>query len=307
MRTQGFEGMGWPLAFVLSWQPTRFEAAAAIEDLEPTLAQLRALGYAGVELAIRDPATVPASKLRALLERYGLRVPAIGTGQAWVEEGLSLTHSDAVVRRAALARLEAHLELAAEWGSLVIIGLIRGRLMAGVDRAQALEWLSEAIARLADRAAAYSVRLALEPLNRYETDLLNTVEEALAMIERVGRSQVGVLLDTFHANIEEASLERAIARAGERLLHVHIADSNRWAPGWGHLDFESVLKALREVGYRGWLSAEVLPRPSLEEAMAQVARWAAYRAEPGPPSRCRLTLPPTAGGFASGSSDTLGA
>ncbi|WP_322801439.1 5-keto-L-gluconate epimerase [Thermoflexus sp.] len=265
--------MGWPLAFVLSWQPTRFEAVAAIEELEATLAQLRALGYAGVELAVRDPATVPASPLRALLERYGLRVPAIGTGQAWVEEGLSLTHPDAAVRRAALARLEAHLELAAEWGSLVIIGLIRGRLMAGVDRAQALEWLSEAIARLADRAA-YPVRLALEPLNRYETDLLNTVEEALSLIERVGRSQVGVLLDTFHANIEEASLERAIARAGDRLFHVHIADSNRRAPGWGHLDFESVLKALREAGYRGWLSAEVLPQPSLEEAMAQVARWA---------------------------------
>lgn len=266
--------MEWPLAFVLSWQPTRFEAAAAIQDLERTLEKMRALGYAGVELAVRDPATVPVPRLRSLLERYALRIPAIGTGQAWVEEGLSLTHPDAAVRRAALARLEAHLELAAEWGSLVIIGLIRGRLMAGVDRAQALEWLSEAIARLADRAAAYPVRLALEPLNRYETDLLNTVEEALAMIERVGRSQVGVLLDTFHANIEEASLERAIARAGEQLLHVHIADSNRRAPGWGHLDFESVLKALREAGYGGWLSAEVLPQPSLEEAMAQVARWA---------------------------------
>ncbi len=266
--------MEWPLAFVLSWQPTRFEAAATIQDLESTLEQLRALGYAGVELAVRDPAMVPAPRLRALLERYGLRVPAIGTGQAWVEEGLSLTHPDVAVRRAALARLEAHLELAAEWGSLVIIGLIRGRLMAGVDRARALEWLSEAVAHLADRAAAYPVRLVLEPLNRYETDLLNTVEEALSLIERVGQPHVGVLLDTFHANIEEASLDRAIARAGERLFHVHIADSNRWAPGWGHLDFEPVLKALREAGYRGWLSAEVLPQPSREEAMVQVARWA---------------------------------
>lgn len=266
--------MGWPLAFVLSWQPTRFEAAAAVHDLERTLERLRALGYAGVELAVRDPAMVPVPRLRSLLERYALRIPAIGTGQAWVEEGLSLTHPDAVVRRAALARLEAHLELAAEWGSLVIIGLIRGRLMAGVDRGRALAWLGEAIAHLADRAAAYPVRLALEPLNRYETDLLNTVEETLALIERVGRSHVGVLLDTFHANIEEASLEKAIARAGDRLFHVHIADSNRWAPGWGHLDFESVLKALREAGYGGWLSAEVLPQPSLEEAMAQVARWA---------------------------------
>jgi len=100
----------FPLAFVLSWQPTRFEAAAAVEDLERALEQLRGLGYQGVELAIRDPAAVPVERLRALLARSGLRVPAIGTGQAWVEEGLSLTHPDPEVRRAALARLEAHLD-----------------------------------------------------------------------------------------------------------------------------------------------------------------------------------------------------
>ncbi len=272
--------MEWPLAFVLSWQPTRFEAAGAVGDLQRALERLRGLGYAGVELAVRDPVTVHVPSLRSLLERYALRVPAIGTGQAWVEEGLSLTHPDSAVRRAAQARLEAHLELAAEWGALVIVGLIRGRLMEGVRRAQAFGWLGEALARLADQAAAYRVRLALEPLNRYETDLLNTVEEALSLIAQVGHPHIGVLLDTFHANIEEASLEAAIARAGERLFHVHIADSNRRAPGWGHLDFASVLKALREIRYQGWLSAEVLPQPSLEEAMAQVARWAQGRLEP---------------------------
>jgi len=266
--------MEWPLAFVLSWQPTRFEAAAAVGDLERTFERMRALGYTGVELAVRDPATVPVRPLRALLERYALRVPAIGTGQAWVEEGLSLTHPEPAVRQAALARLKAHLELAAEWSALVIIGLIRGRLMEGVDRAQALGWLGEALACLTDQAAGCGVRLALEPLNRYETDLLNTVGEAMALVERVGHPALGVLLDTFHANIEEASIEAAIAQAGARLFHVHIADSNRRAPGWGHLDFDSVRKALQEVGYRGWLSAEVLPQPSLEEAMAQVARWA---------------------------------
>ncbi|WP_376791728.1 5-keto-L-gluconate epimerase [Thermoflexus sp.] len=266
--------MEWPLALVLSWQPTRFEAAAAIKDLERTLGRLRALGYAGVELAVRDPAVVPVQRLRALFERYGLQVPAIGTGQAWVDEGLSLTHPDPAVRKAALARLEAHLALAAEWGAMVIVGLIRGRLMEGVNRTQAMSWLLEALARLAELAAARGVRLVLEPLNRLETDLVNTVEEALLVIRRVGYPNLGVLLDTFHANLEEASLEAAIARAGDRLFHVHIADSNRRAPGWGRLDFDSILKALREVHYRGWLSAEVVPHPSLEEAQAQVARWA---------------------------------
>ncbi len=266
--------MEWPLAFVLSWQPTRFEAAAAIGDLERTLERLQALGYAGVELAVRDPTAVPVQRLRALLERCGLRVPAIGTGQAWVEEGLSLTHPDPAARAAARARLEAHVELAAEWGAMVILGLIRGRRMGGVDRAQALDWLVGALEPLAGRAAARGVRLVLEPLNRYETDLLNTVEEVIEVVERVGHPGLGVLLDTFHANIEEASFEAAIRRAGPRLFHMHIADSNRWAPGWGHLDFGPILRALREIGYRGWLSAEVLPQPSREAAMDQVARWA---------------------------------
>lgn len=266
--------MGWPLAFVLSWQPTRFAAAAAAGDLERTLERLQALGFAGVELAIRDPAAVPVGRLKPLLERHGLQVPAIGTGQAWVDEGLSLTHPDPAVRAAALARLEGHLQLAAEWGALVIVGLIRGRLMEGVPRAQALAWLAEALARLADRAAAEGVRLALEPINRSETDLLNTTAEALAVVEALGRPNVGILWDTFHASIEEADPPGAIAQAGGRLFHVHIADANRRAPGWGPLDFDPILRALRGIGYAGWLSAEVQPQPSLEEAMAQVARWA---------------------------------
>jgi sugar phosphate isomerase/epimerase len=264
----------FPLAFVLSWQPTRFEAAAAVEDLEGALEQLRGLGYQGVELAIRDPAAVPVERLRALLARSGLRVPAIGTGQAWVEEGLSLTHPDPEVRRAALARLEAHLDLAAEWGAQVIIGLIRGRRMEGVEAERARGWLIEALDRLAPRAAARGVRLALEPLNRRETDLLNTVAEVRALVEAVGHPNVGVLVDTFHASLEEPSIERALEEAGDRLFHVHIADSNRRAPGWGGLDFRPALKALERIGYRGWLSAEVIPSPTLEAAMIQVARWA---------------------------------
>lgn len=264
----------FPLAFVLSWQPTRFEAATAVAAWEQTLERLQALGYQGVELAVRDPTAVPARALRALFARYGLEVPALGTGQAWVEEGLSLTHPDPAVRAAALRRLEGHLELAAEWGAMVIIGLIRGRLGPGEDPGGARARLAEGLDRLARQAAARGVRLALEPLNRYEVDLLHTVEEAMALIQELGHEGIGILFDTFHANIEEASMEAALRQAGPRLFHVHLADSNRRAPGWGHLDFRPLLTTLRAIGYRGWLSAEVLPVPSLEAAMTQFARWA---------------------------------
>jgi sugar phosphate isomerase/epimerase len=103
------------------------------------------------------------------------------------------------------------------------------------------------------------------------------------LVEAVGHPNAGVLVDTFHASLEEPSVEAAIGEAGGRLLHVRIADSNRRAPGWGELDFQRALKALERIGYRSWLSAEVIPSPTLEAAMAQVARWA-YEALGAPPA-----------------------
>ncbi len=110
------------------------------------------------------------------------------------------------------------------------------------------------------------VRLALEPINRYETTLINTVDEGLDLIDRVGADNFGLLLDTFHMNIEEPSIEESIRRAGDRVFHFHVADSNRWYPGAGHLNFRSILSALAEIGYEGFVSGEFLPRPDAETA-----------------------------------------
>ncbi|MFQ6672056.1 MAG: TIM barrel protein, partial [Candidatus Tectimicrobiota bacterium] len=119
----------------------------------------------------------------------------------------------------------------------------------------------EALRECAALAEEEGVRLVLEPLNRYETNLVNTVAEALQLIKEVGSEAMGLLFDTFHANIEEPSIEGSIRAAGSRLLHVHVADSNRWHPGAGHIDFAQIVATLREVGYDGYLSAEILPLP----------------------------------------------
>ena len=107
---------------------------------------------------------------------------------------------------------------------------------------------------------------ALEPLNRYETDLVHTVAEGLDLLRRVGADNLGLLLDTFHMNIEEPVIEDGIRACGNRIFHFHVADSNRWYPGAGHLDFASIVQSLSASGYRGYVSGEFVPMPDADTA-----------------------------------------
>jgi sugar phosphate isomerase/epimerase len=110
------------------------------------------------------------------------------------------------------------------------------------------------------------VRIALEPLNRYETSLIARVSEGLDLIAQIGADNMGLLLDTYHMNIEEPIIEDSIRTAGDRIFHFHVADSNRWYPSAGHLDFRSVLDALFETGYQGYVSGEFMPLPDPDTA-----------------------------------------
>jgi len=262
--------------------PAQFQAATFKGDLDDNLAHIAGLGYDGVELAIRDPSLVDGDMLASAIERHGLEVPAIGTGQAWGEERLSFTDADTAIRAAALDRLKSHLPLAARMNSIVIVGLIRGVFRSEVPREQTKAWLIEGLRECARAAGPMGVRLVLEPLNRYETSLINTVGEALDVIERVGEENLGLLPDTFHMNIEEGSIEDSLRRAADRIIHFHVADSNRWYPGAGHLDFPRILGLLRELGYTGYVSGEFLAQP---DALTAARRAISYLQEVLPPNR----------------------
>lgn len=254
------------LSIVLSTQPAQFQAATFKGDLETNLRRIAGFGYDGVELAIRDPKLVDLDELERLVRKYNLGVPAIGTGQAWGEEGLSFTDPDPAVRRAAIERIKSHVPVAGRFGAVIIIGLIRGILKAGGEQAQSMDWLVEALRECSATARPHGIRLALEPINRYETTLINNTAQGLDLIERVGADNFGLLLDTFHMNIEEPDIGASIRLCGERIFHFHVADSNRWYPGAGHLDFKSILEALYATGYQGWVSGEFLPKPDAETA-----------------------------------------
>jgi sugar phosphate isomerase/epimerase len=247
---------------------------AFVGDLEQNIGRLAEMGYDGVELGIRDPRAMDAGALETMLARHGMVCPVISTGQAWIEERLSFTSPDASVRAAAVERIRQHLALAASLDTMppptshpmVMLGLIRGRRTAGVAEEQMMAWLVEALRECAAASAGTGVRIVIEPINRFEADFTHSAGDGLDLLERVGYDHVGLILDTFHMNIEEPSIEESIRLTGPRLFHFHLSDSNRWYPGAGHVDFASVVHTLAGMGYDGFLSGEFMAKPDPETA-----------------------------------------
>ena len=174
------------LSVVLSTQSAQFQAATFKGDLETNLVRIAALGYTGVEFAIRDPRLVNLDDLERITLKHNLSVPAIGTGQAWGEEGLSFTDPDPVIRNKAIERVKSHIPVAARFNAVIIIGLIRGIVRPEVKQAKAESWLCDALQECSQAAQPLGVRLALEPINRYETTLINTTLQGRELIEKVG-------------------------------------------------------------------------------------------------------------------------
>jgi sugar phosphate isomerase/epimerase len=257
------------IALTATPSQARFAPIVLRGGIDDAFALAAELGYDGVELHLRQPGDIDAAAARKLCVRYGLGVPTLGTGMAAGEDGLTFSDPDPDVRHKAVERIQEHIALAAYLDSAVTIGLIHGRLGSDSEqrparRAAGLACLDECCRS----ALAYGVTLLLEPINRYETDYLNTIEETLDAIEEIGAPNLKLLADTFHMNVEEVDMAAALRRAGPRLGHVHLVDSNRQAPGYGHVDMRSILQALSGIHYQGYLSFEVLPLPESR----QVAR-----------------------------------
>lgn len=250
---------GWPLGLIVPVQdPTPFSPFSP-GQWRDALREVAQAGYQVVELAVTDPKELDSEEVAAALAEENLRLSSLTTGQAAGKEGLSLSSPDAEVRQRSIQRICEHMRLAAPHGAVVIVGLLRG-----ADGS--LDLLVESLRECAQFDT--SVKIALEPLNRYESRLINTTREALAVVERVGAENLGLLFDTFHANIEELSFGEAIRVAGDRLFHVHLADSNRWVPGFGHLNLTEVWEALQAINYRGGIVVECFPKPSPESMLS---------------------------------------
>jgi 5-keto-L-gluconate epimerase len=231
-----------------------------------TIKQAGQIGFDAVELHIPDPGEVDAGAIRQVCHAASVSVSSIGTGLAFVRDGLTLTSNDEAVRSKALIRLQAFIELAGELGCVLIVGLVRGQVRDVGDQVTFKQALVAALTTCLPLAERHGVTLVLEAVNRYESDTLNTIAECVAFIGGFRSDHLKVHIDTFHMNIEEDRIGASIEAAGPYIGHVHVADSNRHYPGRGHYDFRETIMALKKVGYTGALSVECLSLPSPDEA-----------------------------------------
>ncbi|WP_193214243.1 sugar phosphate isomerase/epimerase family protein [Luteolibacter marinus] len=239
------------------------------DELESGFRKAAELGFDAVELFLPGPDAVPIADIKALQDRHQLAIAAVGTGAGMVKHGLSLTDPDPARRAAALEFIGSMIDFGGALGAPAILGSMQGRHGGMVSRDQAIGWLAGALQKTGDRAAAFSVPFIYEPLNRYETNLFNHAASAVDFLRQGDIGNVVLLADLFHMAIEERDIAASLLAMGDLLGHVHWADSNRQAMGFGHTPTGPIAAVLREMNYRGHLSAEVLPLPSPDEAARQ--------------------------------------
>lgn len=241
-----------------------------VGDLETGIHRAAQAGFDAVELHISDPSRIEIAHLAALLRDDRIELSGIATGMTYTVHGLSFADADEGRRAQAVQRIKQYIDLCAPFGAQPLVGLVRGRGSTDADIQRAEDERIRACMKEADAYAAFrQVTIAWEPINRYESSHMNRVEQVLAVITEERLRASGILADTFHMNIEEASLEGAIRAARGYLTYVHLSDSNRQAPGAGHLNMGGIIDALRAVGYHGYLSMEILPLPDTDFAARQ--------------------------------------
>jgi len=240
------------------------------EPLQETFERLKRYGYDGVEL-LGEPRLYRVAEIHGLCQEFGLRVLSIAGIYPWPTEERDLANPDPEVRERAVKYLRECIDLAVDVGAPLIIVIPSAVAKtapvgqfdtedAWVEAAER-EWAYavESVRKAATYAEQKGMLLAIEPINRYETFLVNNVDQGLRFASEVGSRAVKLHLDTFHMNIEEPDPAGAIRKAGDLLINVHIADSNRQAVGYGHTDFKAIMRALKEIDYQRALTLEPLP------------------------------------------------
>jgi len=248
-----------------------------IHDANDGLATLRGAarllardGYWGIEPDIVDPRTIDVAALRKIVSDHGLRISAIATGRGHRLDGLSLSHPDPTTRRDAVDRIRRHIDMARELQTHVIIGLMRGVRDANDPEADCLGRLIDSLRACGEHAAEAGCLLFYEAINRKETNISNTANQAAELIGRCGQTALRLLLDTYHMDIEGEPPSETIGKHAALLGHFHLADRDRQAPGTAGIDFPPIMNTLADLGYNGAITVEVPLRPDMPTGLARI-------------------------------------
>lgn len=242
------------------------------EEFSISIPKAKALGYDAVELFTPSADAVDPEELAGLSRDHQIEIAAVGTGAGKVIKGLTLIDPDPGIRSEAAAFIGEMIDFGARFKAPAIIGSMQGIIGADQDRAQALTWLAEGVNNLGKRAEDQGVKLIYEPLNRYETNVFNTIGDAVGFLQTLDSDNITLLADLFHMNIEERDIAQAICEHADYIGHLHFADSNRRPVGMGHTDMTEIVKALKEVDWNGYASAEAFPYPNPDAAAEQTIR-----------------------------------
>jgi len=249
------------------------KAFVVFRGIKESIIKAAKMGYDGIELALKTPDEINPEEVKEILEDNNLRCPVVSTGQVFADLGLYFTHPSLEKRDEVIRIFKSFIDKARFFGSMVNIGRVRGFIPEGEAPKAVEELFLETLRPIEEHARKSEVTLLLEPINRYETNFINTLEEAGELLREVNSPYLKMMPDLFHMNIEEPSIEKSLKKHKETIAYVHFADSNRYAPGMGHLNFKSVVKTLGKIGYSGWVSIEILPVPDPDTAALRAIRY----------------------------------
>jgi len=247
-------------------------AFVVFRGLEESIGKAARLGYDGVELALKRPDEIAKPDLKKLLKDNHMEVSCISSGQVWAARSLCFTDPDREKREELKKTFCGFIDLAADFGQKVNIGRTRGSVNEKAP--QTSEELFLDMARfVSEYAAQRGVLLVLEPVNRYEINFINNLDQCVELLKKVDKPNFSMMPDVFHMNIEDAHIGEALIRNRQYVSYVHFADSNRHAPGDGHQNWDEIFGALKAIGYNGWTTVEILPYPNPDEAARRAVEF----------------------------------
>lgn len=234
------------------------------------LPKIKEAGYDIVEVAVEDASLINWQELRQRAADLGLQITISGA----FGPDRDISSTEPAIRKNGLQYITDCVAIAEKMGSPVFGGPVysavgKTRIVSEEQKKQERAWCVENLQEAGRIAGNHGIIIGLEPLNRFETDMINTVDQAIALVKETGSPHIRILLDTFHANIEEKNIPSAIRRIGKDLLcHIQGNESDRGTPGTGHLDWQGIKTALQEIGYEGAIVLETFGAPSKELARA---------------------------------------
>ena len=247
------------IAYTIGMPETKGPMFAYQGELVKIMEELKRIGYDGIEPFVRNPKDIDIGNFIRLVEKTGLEVAAVGTAPI-TEDKLSLTDKSAEVRKVAIARVKEIVDFAEIFGAIVNIGKSRGSFPLDMMD-EGWKWLQQGMEEICEYAGQKGLSITIEPQNKTNLNNLNTTQEGLSWIESTGITNLFLLLDTFHMDVEDISIVASLVEASAKTCHMHIADSNRCIPGQGSLDFAEILMVLKALKYDGYLSLEVAQLP----------------------------------------------